>query len=125
MTYAGEDVSKPVSLSLKMGKAVVAQSTRAIILSKNDSYDRQSVILSLSDSSLYDIRDARVTMTDPSGNLRLIDLGNGEYAIGYKDSKLPANIARLKSTNVKLNVFLLGNGGAKANASLSVKVNFV
>ena len=124
MTYAGEDVSKPVSLSLKMGKAVVAQSTRAITLSKNDCYDRQSVVLSLSDSSLYDIRDARVELVDKSGVLAWKALGNGEYAIGYKDSKLPANIARLKSTNVKLNVFLLGNGGTKANATLSIKVTF-
>ena len=125
MTYEGRDVTaKPVKLSLKMGKAIITQSTKTVTLSKNDRYDRQSVILSLSDSSLYDIRDAKVTMTDPSGNLRLIELGNGEYAIGYKDSKLPGNIAKLKSSTVKLVVFLQGNGGSKANATLSVKVNF-
>ena len=125
MTYEGKDVTaKPVKLSLKMGKAVITQSAKAITLSKNDRYDRQSVILSLSDNSLYDIRDAKVTMTDASGNLTLVNLGNGEYAIGYKDNKLPSNIAKLKSSTVKLVIFLQGNGGSKHNATLSVKVNF-
>ncbi len=37
---------------------------------------------------------------------------------------LPGNITKLKSSTVKLVVVLQGNGGANANATLSVKVNF-
>ncbi len=126
LTLNGTAISKPVTLTLKQGKATVNQSTKEITLSKNDRFDRQSVILSLSDSTLYDIGNARVTMTDSSGYLIPIPLGNGEYAIGYMDNKLPANVrsGKLKSTTVKFNVYLQGNGGNKANATLSVKVNF-
>ena len=106
-----------------MSAAKVSQSVKTVTLAKNDMRDRQSVMLSLADGSLTGIR--RVTLTDPSGNLKLTPLGNGEYAIGYRDNLSPAKIAKLKTANVKLNVFLMGNGGAKANASLSVKVNFV
>ncbi len=46
------------------------------------------------------------------------------FLIGYQGSMLPGNITKLKSSTVKLVVFLQGNGGANANATLSVKVNF-
>ncbi|MCR5137322.1 MAG: leucine-rich repeat domain-containing protein, partial [Oscillospiraceae bacterium] len=122
LTLDGKTISKAVNLTLKQSKATVTQSTKAVTLSKQDRYDRQSVILSLSDSTLQGIRD--VTLTGGNGVLKLTPLGNGEYAIGYTNSKLPADIAKLKSTTVKLNVFLQGNGGAKADATLSVKVTF-
>ena len=121
--------SKAVKLPVKMGKAKVQQSTKTVTLSKHDRYDRQSVVLSLGDGTLYDIANARVELADKTGRLTLIPMGGGEYAIGYKDNLLPKDIAKLKSMSVKLNVYLQGNGTVglakpKTNASLSVKVFF-
>ncbi|MCR5137505.1 MAG: leucine-rich repeat domain-containing protein [Oscillospiraceae bacterium] len=129
-----KDVEVPkakTTLQLKQSKVTVSQNTKAIVLSKNDRYDRQSVILSLSDSTLYEIGNARVSLTGGNGAVTLIEIGNGEYAIGYAKNKrgepvIPSNVrsGKLKSTTVKLNVYLQGNGGKKADASLSVKVSF-
>ncbi|MCR5136746.1 MAG: hypothetical protein K6C12_06575 [Oscillospiraceae bacterium] len=126
----GTEIPKAkATLQLKQGKVTVNQSTKTVMLSKNDRFDRQSVILSLSDSTLNGIR--KVNLTGGSGAVTLIPLGSGEYAIGYaKNNKgehvIPDAVSsgKLKSTTVKLNVFLEGNGGTKANATLSVKVSF-
>jgi hypothetical protein len=50
------------------------------------------------------------------------DLGNGQYAIGYKDDQIAA---KAKNGSVKLEVWLEGNNTAKANASVSVSVKVV
>ena len=119
LTYEGEIVSKPVKLSLKMGAAKVTANTKTVTLSKYDRYDRQSVILSLDDDTLYDIGMADVVMNDRSGYLTLIELGNGEYAIGYANNRLPGSA---KQVNVKLSVTLCGNGSGRANATIPITV---
>ena len=49
-------------------------------------------------------------------------LGDGnQFAIRYLNSKVP----NVKSATVKLNVILNGNGGGKANAFLSLKINLI
>ncbi|MCR5135471.1 MAG: InlB B-repeat-containing protein [Oscillospiraceae bacterium] len=116
--------ARAVSLQLKQGKATVLQSTKAVTLSKIDRYDRELVFLSLGDSTLQGIRD--VKLIDAKGAVELVKLGYGEYGIQYVGNKLPGSVTggKLKSTTVKLDVFLQGNGGSKPNATLSVKVNF-
>lgn len=110
--------SKEVKIKLKSARASIHQSTKAVTLSKNDRYDRQSVILTVQKADMADI--ARVEMYDPSGFLKLYDMGNGRYDIGYKDNKLPDNAK--KPVTVKLYVYLAGNGGTKENGKLTVKV---
>ena len=118
------------ALWVKMGKATVAQSTKAITLSKADCYDRQSVILSLSDPTLESIGMADVVLVDKSGNFELTRLGSGECAIGYAGSTLPKNIRSLKTATVQLKVYLAGNGthtvdgtdNGTPNATLKVKI---
>lgn len=130
MTLDGR-TSAAVKLPVKMGTAKVMQDVKAITLSRNDRYNRQSVVLSLADQTLYDIGDADVVLVDKSGNFELTNLGNGEYAIGYKNSLLPKNVNALKTASVQLLVYLKGNGthtfnqkenGTK-NASIPVKIS--
>ena len=102
-----------------MGAAKVTASTKTVTLSKYDRYDRQSVVLSLDDDTLYDIGKADVVMNDRSGYLTLIELGNGEYAIGYANNRLPGSA---KQVNVKLSVTLCGNGSGRANATIPITV---
>ncbi|MCR5138514.1 MAG: leucine-rich repeat protein [Oscillospiraceae bacterium] len=110
------------ALTVKMGTAKIAQSTKAITLSKNDLYDRQSVVLSVNDPTLYDIGEARVVLVDKSGCFaQPVHLGNGEFAIGFvKDRTI--DVTKMKSANVQLQVFLGGNITDTPNARLSVKI---
>lgn len=114
------------AIGVKMGPAKISQSTKEISLSKNDVYDRKSVILSLSDPSLPDIGEAEAELSDRSGFFRLTPLGGGEYAIGYAKEQIqknPQGFAKLKSANVQLKVFLSGNRTTVPNATLSLKIS--
>ena len=62
----------------------------------------------MSDTTLSGIGE--VILVDRSGNFQLTDLGNGEYAIGYKNNRLPDNISRLAMAPVQLYVYMEGNG---------------
>ena len=110
-----------------MGKAAVAQSGKTVTLSKNDCFDRQTVTLSLNDSTLNSIAGARVEQDEASSStVRVIPLGNGEFAFGYPDGRIPASVrsGARKSTTVKLKVWLQGNKSGKPNATVSVTVKF-
>ena len=127
LTYDGEDCSKSLKLNLKMGKAAVAQSGKTVTLSKNDCFDRQTVTLSLNDSTLNSIAGARTEQDEASSStVRVIPLGNGEFAFGYPDGRIPAAVmsGARKSTTVKLKVWLQGNKSGKPNATVSVTVKF-
>lgn len=109
-------------LPVKMGTAKITQSTKAITLSKNDLYDRQSVILSVNDPTLHDIGEARVVLVDKSRVFaQPVNLGNGEFAIGFEKDRT-IDVTKMKSANVQLQVFLGGNITDTPNARLSVKI---
>ena len=53
----------------------------------------------------------------------LHELGNGVYAIAFKDNTPPNPNWKYKGGTAKIQVFLEGNETAKANVTFSVKVN--
>lgn len=108
--------TKPVSISVKMGTAKMTQSTKEVTLLKKDRFDSAIVHLAPADGALS--RIARVEQDSTSAALyTVVDLGNGNFAITFKDFR-PAS----KAATVKLNVYLVGNQTSKPNASVSVKV---
>ena len=119
--------TKPVKLPIKMGSVKIDQSAKTVNLLKDDRYDTATVKLSLTDDSLYDISGARVILVEKNDCLSLTSLGNGEYAIGYKNNTLPDQVLRgkIKGTSAKLNVYLTGNGGSAVNKTITVTVKFV
>lgn len=119
--------TKPVKLPVKMGSVKIDQSVKTVNLLKDDRYDTATVKLSLTDDSLYDISGARVVLLEKNDCLSLTPLGNGEYAIGYKNNTLPDQVLRgkIKGTSAKLNVYLTGNGGSAVNKTITVTVKFV
>ncbi len=119
--------SAGVALKVVQGKFKITQSVKAVTLLRTDRYSRGVVTLKLTDPALKGIKDVKLlSPKDKNGReyFALLDLGGGEYAIRYNESLLPANIKSLKAQTVKLQVFLEGNETAKANGTLSVKVNF-
>lgn len=117
----GNTSSKAVKLPLKMGSATINQSVKTVTLSKVDRFDRQTVKLSLTDNTLYDISLADVSFAGTSAGLEVKPLGNSEFAVGYANNTLPGSF---KNGTAKLNVTLLGNGTGKANKTISVSVKF-
>ncbi len=92
--------TKPVKLPVKMGTVKIDQSVKSLTLLKNDRFDRQSVKLILNDDTLYDIDMARVELDAKSkAKYSLTKLGNGEYAIGYKDNTLPDSVKNSSTAN--------------------------
>ena len=117
--------SKAVNLSVKQGSIKVAQDTKAINLYRNDRYSEGVVTLSIADGTVVPI--AKVTMKDAAKSFfEVEDLGNGRYAIGYKDDQIAAKV---KNGSAKLDVWLEGNDdtnpNAKPNASVTVSVKVV
>ncbi|MDO4194091.1 MAG: hypothetical protein Q4D24_12365 [Erysipelotrichaceae bacterium] len=124
---SGITSGKSVSLKVIQGKAKVMQDRKSVTLLKTDRYSRGEVQLTLSDASLRGIDDVQiVSPKNKSGReyFVLVDCGGGLYAIEYNDGLLPADIAKLKTQTVKLNVILKGNLNYTPNTTLSVKVNF-
>ena len=85
--------SKPVALIVKMGSATLTLNA-----------DSTTLFAKLADQ------------------FEIFDYGNGRYAIGFKDSEIPAKIT---GVNLPLEVWLDGNGTAKANASVNVKISII
>lgn len=113
-----EIISKAAPLTVKMGSSKLTQSTKAVSLLKKDCYDNAEVRFTTLDTTLSGI--AKVQLDAKSAALlELHDLGNGRYAIGYRDSRIQT---LGKGVTAKLELFLEGNHTAKPNATFTVKV---
>lgn len=108
--------TKSVPITVKMGTVKVAQSTKEVTLLKSDRYDSASFRLLPADNALSAIDHVEQDSTS-AAQYTVVDLGNGDFAITFRDFR-PAS----KAATVKLNVYLVGNQTSKPNASVSVKV---
>lgn len=119
--------SKPVTLSVKQGKAAVSISSKAVKLFKNDRFSTGEVTIRITDPTLTGIKDKGIKLVSPKVNgvevFELHELGNGVYAIAFKDNTPPNPNWKYKGGTAKIQVFLEGNETTKANVTFSVKVN--
>lgn len=109
------------ALKLKMGSAKLTVNTGGTSLFANDRNSRINVSFGSSDSTLNKVARAEL---DPklADQFELIDYGNVQYAIGFRNGKVPG---KLTTANISLNVWLKGNETAKANASVKVKISII
>ncbi|MBQ9845144.1 MAG: hypothetical protein IJO54_03575, partial [Oscillospiraceae bacterium] len=116
--------AKAVSVSLTHTKAKVTQSVREVKLYQNDRYSRGLIRLTISDKAMPKIGAVELAEGTVSEYYELISLGNGWYAVEYKDNTVAPKI---KNGTVKLNVYLKGNNTKheNPNATVSVKVTNV
>ena len=121
-TFAnGTTATASGSLKLKMGSAKLTVDADRTTLFANDKHSRVNISFASADSTLNKV--AKVTLDPKLANqFELFDYGNGQYAIGFKDGKVPA---KLTSANIALNIWLEGNETTKANASVKVKLNII
>ncbi|MBR6206779.1 MAG: hypothetical protein IKQ73_06395, partial [Oscillospiraceae bacterium] len=110
------------AVSVKMGAAKLTQSTKTVVLLKTDGNSSGAVSIGSGDAGLNGV--SRVVFADSmtevskDGRFTVENLG-GDCIVRYTGGEIPVN---LKPAKLKLAVFLEGNDGAKANASLPITV---
>lgn len=127
-----------ISLRVKDGSKVICESaisTLAIVKNKpkitasrttgdlllKDCFDRTDVITLNLDDNYRGIRE--VCLDGASAQwFQLIPISETEYAIGWKDNKLPVGWKNGTTKTVTLNICLEGSQTVKANASVKVKI---
>ena len=117
----GATATASAALKLKMGSAKLTLNAESTPLFAKDKNSRVNISFTSADTALNGV--AKVEL-DPKlqDQFEVFDYGNGQYAIGFKDGKVPN---KSTSVNLTLNVWLEGNETAKANASVKVKVSIV
>ena len=109
------------------GKSAVSISSKAVKMFKNDLLSTGEVTIRITDPTLTGIKDKGIKLVSPKVNgvevFELHELGNGVYAIAFKDNTPPNPNWKYKGGTAKIQVFLEGNETAKANVTFSVKVN--
>ena len=111
----------PVAIPIKMGTAKLAQSTKAVQLLKNDRYSYEEILIWSDDATLSGIKDVKIV--DKTNTFAVDYLGNGKVAIHFADNQISTAALKAKSMSIKLDIWLEGNNAAKANGSISLKVN--
>ena len=118
----GVYASKITAITVKQGKVKLTQSAKTVQLLRDDRYSEGVVTISFADGTLAGID--RVVLVSPKNKagetlFELEDLGFGRYAIRYSGGR----VTTTKAATVKLQVFMKGSTAAKANVTISVKIN--
>lgn len=113
---------------MEVGAAkLTAKADNATLFAKGRN-DRVVVTFTTADAKLNGIAKVEIKTAAQAAMFEVIDYGDGTYGIGFKDSVIPASIAKTlakkASTTVilTLNIYIEGNPTAKTNTSVSVKL---
>ena len=113
-----------IPITVKTGTAKV-KATGTPTLYLKDKNSRGKFTLTSTDLTLNGIAKAEIKDQKYKDMFELYNYGNGQFAIGFKDNKVSAAAAKLKSATVTLNVWHTGNNTAKPDSTVSVKVTLV
>jgi hypothetical protein len=106
---------KAVNVTMTVTKAKVNQNTKSVNLYLNDKFSQGIMKLSLKDKTMSKISKVELADSKISVFYELKDLGNGEYAICYKNSEIEPKI---KAGTLKLKVYLEGNTAVNATSQI-------
>ena len=120
--YVGiESYSADYKLPIKMA-AVKLNALSPVKLLLSDCYSNGEFDIVPKDTSVKPVDS--ITLDAASAKLfELHEVGNGRWAIGFKDNQIPAGLKLGGSKTVKLSITFEGNETGKANTTLSLKVN--
>jgi len=112
--------SKLTNISVKMGNAPIIMEAEDTILFAKDKYDRAVFKVFSKDDTLNKVQT--ITVNGKYQKLfEIIDYGNGEFAIGFKDYFVDSSI-KGKSVSLNLSVYMEGNETTKANAVVKLRL---
>lgn len=142
-----------VQLRVKMGTAKLTLETDENTLYAADSNSRVEFTLSAADAALNDVTRVEIKDAKFQDLFEIFDYGDNRFALGFKDTQVDSSLYSGKSTTfgtkalngtqgviqkpgsstsssvstgsrtVTLNVFLEGNTGSKANATVKLKLD--
>ncbi|MBP9996631.1 MAG: cadherin-like beta sandwich domain-containing protein [Lachnospiraceae bacterium] len=121
--------SKPIVINVKASTAKVKQSTKSVMLYKNDRFDSAYVTLNLTDSNMDAFRRYRkISKVVLDNNMYDVTACNSDpkegtytYAIGFKGNDMTI-AQKAKAQTIKLKVYLEGSDITKPAATVSVSV---
>ena len=116
--------SAMISLKVKMGAAKLTLKSSGTTLFARDGKDRALVWFEAKDAALKGVAKVEIKDAKQRALFEIVDYGNGEFAIAFKDGKVDESLIG-KSVTVTLNVFVEGNQTAKANTTAKVKLTIV
>jgi hypothetical protein len=112
--------SAEIKIPVKMG-AVKLQALPQVSLLTSDRFSNGEFVIAPKDTSVRPV--SKITLDSKSAGLfEVHEVGNGRWAIAYKDNVIPASFKAGATKTVKLSVFFEGNVTAKANVTVSLKV---
>ena len=117
LTFDGGAQPAYCNLTVKSGTAKAAV-TGTPVLYKSDRFSRSSFRINVTDKTVNPIAKVEIKDTKLAALYEIHDYGNGEFAIGFRNNTVGA----VKSASIPLNVFFEGNGSAKPNATLTLKL---
>lgn len=121
--------SKPVSLSVTMGRASLSVLAEGTTLFVNDRYDQAVFRFEAKDAALNSVVQAEIKDDKYRDLFEIRGLGDGTFLLKFKDGGQYSALAG-KSISVNLNVYLDGNQTAdtdspKANTTVKLKLTIV
>ena len=117
-------LSGMISLSVKMGSAKVTVLAEDTTLFAGDRFDEVLLRFEASDAALKSVARVEIKDPKPAAQFQVTDLGNGTYAISFRDGQVDQRLTG-KSVTLTLNLSLQGNGTAKANTTAKVKLSIL
>ena len=119
-----EPVKAYATFKPTMGSAKVSLEAENTTLFSRDKQDRIPFRIlpkdaALSQSVTVEIKDAKYRDV-----FEIYSYGNGEFALGYKNSRVPDTLIG-KTVTVNLNIFLEGNQARKANTTAALKLTIL
>lgn len=110
------------ALKAKMGSAKLTLNSDSTTLFAKDKHSRIDISFASADSTLNKVARVEIKDAKLKEQFEIFDYGNGRYAIGFKDGKVPAKVTNV---NLLLEAWLEGNVTAKSNVSAKVKISIV
>jgi len=117
--------SEKTSISVKMGSAKVSMETSGTTLFARDKNDRAELVFTSTDETLNRVERISLKESKYRKVFEIIEYGNGEFAIGFKDGKVDSSLmgkSSSKSITLNLKVYLEGNDTDTANATMKLKL---
>ena len=114
---------KEISFNVTMAAPKLTVKTSNTTLFAKDKNDRALVWFETKDAALNDVSRVEIKDSKYKDKFEILDYGNGEFAIGFKDGVHESLMG--KTVTLNLNVFIEGNEAAKANATAKVKLTIV
>lgn len=122
-------VESPLTaIPVTMGSAKLAVKSGDTTLFAKDKNDRVVFRFESKDAALNEVVKVEIKDAKYKNIFEILDYGNGEFAVAYKDSVVSDSLTGKKATKtvtLKLNVCLDGNESAKANTTVKLKLTVV